>query len=147
MTDAGTIDELSPTSYLSTLNISSRRPAEDHRSRQRRKCPWKRIRWFTVDLFALIVRTDENNKQQYFVAFALREFIQCSFKRSGGDGIVASLPVIVPPLQRHAADEEEVLHGCRVLGIADLSTVVTILTGLEASRLVFNYCPWRPLSR
>jgi cullin-associated NEDD8-dissociated protein 1 len=57
---------------------------------------------------AIVSKLDENNKkQQYLLLSALREFIQCSFKRSGGDGIVTSLPVIVPPLERHAADDEE----------------------------------------
>jgi hypothetical protein len=76
--------------------------------------------------FALIVRTDENNKQR----FSLREFIQCSQAIWWGWDRCELL--CLPSAPR--SDEEEVLHGCRVLGIADLSTVVTILTGLEASR-------------
>jgi len=50
---------------------------------------------------------EENKKQQYLLLSALREFIRCSFQQSGGDGVAASLPVIVPALEVHFADEEE----------------------------------------
>lgn len=50
---------------------------------------------------------EENKKQQYLLLSALREFIRCSFKQSGGDSVATSLPVIVPPLKKHFSDEEE----------------------------------------
>lgn len=50
---------------------------------------------------------DENQKMQYLLLSALREFIQSSFRQSGGSGITPSIPIIVPPLERHCSDEEE----------------------------------------
>ena len=51
----------------------------------------------------------ENNseKKQYLLLSALRGFIQSSYQRSGGDGIAANLPMIMPHLENHASDEKE----------------------------------------
>lgn len=48
-----------------------------------------------------------NQKKQYLLLSALRQFIQCSYQKSGGEGIASSLPVILPHLERHSADSEE----------------------------------------
>ena len=57
----------------------------------------------------IIVNTlDENSqKKQYLLLSALREYIKCSFKQSGGEGIALSLPVILPHLEQHCKDKEE----------------------------------------
>jgi len=47
---------------------------------------------------------EENKKQQYLLLSALREFIH---RQAGGEGIASSLPVILPPLEKHCSDEEE----------------------------------------
>jgi cullin-associated NEDD8-dissociated protein 1 len=49
----------------------------------------------------------DNEKKQYLLLSALRGFIQCSYQQSGGDGIASSLPVLMPHLEKHAADNEE----------------------------------------
>ena len=56
-----------------------------------------------------IVEALENNsqKKQYLLLSALRAFIQCSYVQSGGDGVAASLPVIMPHLENHCSDTEE----------------------------------------
>lgn len=56
-----------------------------------------------------IVQALENNnqKKQYLLLSALRAFIQCSYQQSGGEGLAASLPVIMPHLENHCADTEE----------------------------------------
>jgi len=57
---------------------------------------------------AIVGKLDEDNKkQQYLLLTALREFIRCGFQQSGGESIAASLPIIVPPLEKHFSDEEE----------------------------------------
>ncbi|KAL3909672.1 MAG: hypothetical protein SGILL_007996, partial [Bacillariaceae sp.] len=57
----------------------------------------------------VIVEALEQNseKKQYLLLSALRGFIQCSYQQSGGEGIAASLPVIMPHLETHASDGEE----------------------------------------
>lgn len=57
----------------------------------------------------VIVNTlDENNqKKQYLLLSALREYIKCSFSQSGGEGVASSLPVILPHLELHCKDKEE----------------------------------------
>ncbi len=56
-----------------------------------------------------IVQALENNsqKKQYLLLSALRAFIQCSYQQSGGEGVAASLPVIMPHLENHCSDAEE----------------------------------------
>lgn len=62
----------------------------------------------TVFLPAIVEALEENNeKKQYLLLSALRGFIQSSYKQSGGEGIAASLPVIMPHLENHASDSEE----------------------------------------
>lgn len=57
---------------------------------------------------AIVSKLDEDNKkQQYLLLSALREFILSSDRESGGLGVASSLPVILPPLEKHCADEEE----------------------------------------
>jgi cullin-associated NEDD8-dissociated protein 1 len=60
-------------------------------------------------LQAIVGKLDEDNKkQQYLLLSALREFIQCSSRKSsGGQHIANSLSVIIPTLERHCSDEEE----------------------------------------
>jgi len=57
----------------------------------------------------IIVNTmdEKNQKKQYLLLSALREYIKCSFKQSGGEGIAASIPVILPHLELHCKDAEE----------------------------------------
>lgn len=62
----------------------------------------------SVYLPAIVNALEENNeKKQYLLLSALRGFIQSSYKQSGGDGIAASLPVIMPHLENHMSDTEE----------------------------------------
>ncbi|CAB9496167.1 Cullin-associated NEDD8-dissociated protein [Seminavis robusta] len=57
----------------------------------------------------VIVNTmdEKNQKKQYLLLSALREYIKCSFHQSGGDGIAPSLPVVLPHLEAHCKEEEE----------------------------------------
>jgi cullin-associated NEDD8-dissociated protein 1 len=60
-----------------------------------------------VLLPAIVDALEKNNqKKQYLLLSALREFIQCHLKTSG-DAIVPSVPVILPHLINHCADEQE----------------------------------------
>lgn len=62
----------------------------------------------SVFLPVIVNTLDENNqKKQYLLLSALREYIKCSFVQSGGEGIAASLPVILPHLEKHCKDKEE----------------------------------------
>jgi cullin-associated NEDD8-dissociated protein 1 len=62
----------------------------------------------SVFLPAIVDALEKNNqKKQYLLLSALREFIQCSYQQSGGEGIAASLPVIMPHLENHCSDAEE----------------------------------------
>jgi cullin-associated NEDD8-dissociated protein 1 len=82
---------------------------------------------------AIVSKLDEDNKkQQYLLLSALREFIQCSFKLSGGDGIVPSLPIIVPPLLVHGADEEE---GVRTMAAECLGSLTCLQPETMLKRL------------
>jgi cullin-associated NEDD8-dissociated protein 1 len=57
---------------------------------------------------AIVDALEKNNqKKQYLLLSALREFIQCSDSQKGGDGIASSLPVIMPHLENHCSDAEE----------------------------------------
>jgi len=60
-------------------------------------------------LQVIVSKLDEDKKkQQYLLLSALREFIQCNSRKSrSGEGISVSLPVIVPPLEKHCSEEEE----------------------------------------
>jgi cullin-associated NEDD8-dissociated protein 1 len=61
-----------------------------------------------VFLPAIVDALEQNTeKKQYLLLSALRGFIQCSYQQSGGEGIAASLPVILPHLETHASDAEE----------------------------------------
>lgn len=57
----------------------------------------------------VIVNTldEKNQKKQYLLLSALREYIKCSFVQSGGEGIASTLPVILPHLEQHCKDDEE----------------------------------------
>ena len=62
----------------------------------------------SVYLPAIVEALASNNqKKQYLLLSALRAFIQCSYLQAGGDGIAASLPVIMPHLENHCSDAEE----------------------------------------
>jgi cullin-associated NEDD8-dissociated protein 1 len=62
----------------------------------------------SVFLPAIVDALEQNSeKKQYLLLSALRGFIQCSYKQSGGEGIAASLPVIMPHLEKHSSDSEE----------------------------------------
>lgn len=62
----------------------------------------------SVFLPTIVEALEKNSeKKQYLLLSALRGFIQCSYLQSGGEGIAASLPVIMPHLENHAADGEE----------------------------------------
>lgn len=61
----------------------------------------------SVLLPAIVDALEKNNqKKQYLLLSALREFIQCHLQ-SGGDAIVPAVPVILPHLINHCVDEEE----------------------------------------
>mmetsp|Transcript_4617 Transcript_4617/g.7695 ORF Transcript_4617/g.7695 Transcript_4617/m.7695 type:complete len:1340 (-) Transcript_4617:522-4541(-) len=59
-------------------------------------------------LLPAMVSTLENSdqKKQYLLLSAIREFIQCQLK-TGGKGLSASIPVILPNLLNHTSDAEE----------------------------------------
>lgn len=62
----------------------------------------------SVFLPAIVQALEVNNqKKQYLLLSALRAFIQCSYQQSGGEGVAASLPVILPHLENHCSDAEE----------------------------------------
>lgn len=63
----------------------------------------------SIFLPAIVGKLDEENKkQQYLLLSALREYIQCSFRKSGdSQNIVNSLSVILASLEKHCSDEEE----------------------------------------
>lgn len=62
----------------------------------------------SVFLPVIVSSLDEKNqKKQYLLLSALREYIKCSFRQSGGEGIAASLPVILSHLERQCGDAEE----------------------------------------
>lgn len=60
-------------------------------------------------LQVIVSKLDEDKKkQQYLLLSALREFIQCSSRKSSiRNGIAETLPVFVPPLEKHCSEEEE----------------------------------------
>lgn len=61
-----------------------------------------------VFLPAIVQALESNSqKKQYLLLSALRAFIQCSYQQSGGAGVAASLPVIIPHLEKHCSDSEE----------------------------------------
>lgn len=64
-----------------------------------------------------------NQKKQYLLLSALREFIQCNDSRKGGDGISSSLPVIMPHLEKHCSDAEE---GVRTMVAECLGTLICV---------------------
>lgn len=62
----------------------------------------------SIFLPAIVQALESNNqKKQYLLLSALRAFIQCSYQQSGGEGVAASLPVIMPHLEHHCSDTEE----------------------------------------
>jgi cullin-associated NEDD8-dissociated protein 1 len=62
----------------------------------------------SVFLPAIVQALENNNqKKQYLLLSALRAFIQCSYQQSGGEGVAASLPVVMPHLEHHCSDTEE----------------------------------------
>jgi cullin-associated NEDD8-dissociated protein 1 len=63
----------------------------------------------SIFLPAIVGKLDEENKkQQYLLLSSLREYIQCSFCKSGhSQNIVNSLNVILVSLEKHCTDEEE----------------------------------------
>lgn len=83
---------------------------------------------------AIVGKLDEDNKkQQYLSLSALREFIQCSFRQAGGQGISASLPVIVPPLERHCSDDEE---GVRTMVAECMGSLTSLQPGIMLPKLL-----------
>lgn len=64
-------------------------------------------------LQVIVDKLDESNgKQQYLLLSALREFIQCTARKSDRSNIANSLAIFVPQLIKHCADEEE---GVRIM--------------------------------
>lgn len=62
----------------------------------------------SVFLPAIVDALEQNTeKKQYLLLSSLRGFIQCSYKQSGGEGIFASIEIIMPHLETHASDTEE----------------------------------------
>ncbi|KAG7369602.1 TATA binding TBP-interacting protein [Nitzschia inconspicua] len=62
----------------------------------------------SVFLPAIVDALEQNSeKKQYLLLSSLRGFIQCSYQQSGGEGISASLQVIMPHLETHSSDSEE----------------------------------------
>jgi cullin-associated NEDD8-dissociated protein 1 len=99
----------------------------------------------SVFLPAIVDALENNNqKKQYLLLSALREFIQCSYQQSGGESIVASLDVILPHLENHCSDEEEgvrtMVAGCMgsltcmqpALMLEKLQELVTTHSAIEA---------------
>lgn len=76
-------------------------------------------------LQAIVGKLDEDNKkQQYLLLSALREFIQCSSRKSScTQDMAGCLSVIIPTLERHCSDEEE---GVRTM-VAECLGSLTIL--------------------
>jgi cullin-associated NEDD8-dissociated protein 1 len=82
---------------------------------------------------AIVDALEKNNqKKQYLLLSALRGFIQCSYKQSGGDSIAASLPVIMPHLETHAADTEE---GVRTMVAECLGSLICMQPGPVLERV------------
>jgi cullin-associated NEDD8-dissociated protein 1 len=75
---------------------------------------------------------EENRKQQYILLSALREFIQSSFRMSGGEAISSSLPIIMPPLEKHFADNEE---GVRTMVAECMGSLAVVQPAIILQRL------------
>lgn len=75
-------------------------------------------------LLPSIVNTLESSdqKKQYLLLSALREFIQCQLK-DGSHGLAPSIPVILPHLLNHTADSEE---GARTMVAACLGSLTCV---------------------
>lgn len=85
-------------------------------------------------LQAIVTKLDEDNKkQQYLLLSALREFIQCSSRKSNNEGIVTSLPIIVTPLINHCSEEEE---GTRTMVAECLGSLVCLQPETTLPKLV-----------
>lgn len=62
----------------------------------------------SIFLPAIVSKLNESfKKQHYLLLSALREFIQCSSRKSNSEGIAKILDVIVPSLENHCSVEEE----------------------------------------
>ena len=74
----------------------------------------------------IIVKTldEKNKKKQYLLLSALREYIKCSYRQSGGEGIASTLPVILPHLEQHCRDAEE---GVRTM-VAECMGSLTVMS-------------------
>jgi cullin-associated NEDD8-dissociated protein 1 len=84
-------------------------------------------------LSTIVEKLEEGNKkQQYLLLSALREFIQSSFRMAGGEAISASLPTIVPPLEKHFADAEE---GVRTMVAECMGSLVVLQPATILKRL------------
>jgi len=87
----------------------------------------------SVFLPVIVDALEKNNqKKQYLLLSALREFIQCSDQKLGGEGIVSSLPVIMPHLENHCSDAEE---GVRTMVAECLGSLTCMQTGLMLEKL------------
>jgi cullin-associated NEDD8-dissociated protein 1 len=82
----------------------------------------------------VIVNTldDKNQKKQYLLLSALREYIKCSYRQSGGEGIAASLPVILPHLELHCRDAEE---GVRTMVAECMGSLTCMQPGAMLNKL------------
>eukprot|EP00980_Cylindrotheca_fusiformis_P030768 scaffold25410_cov117-Cylindrotheca_fusiformis.AAC.1 len=82
---------------------------------------------------AIVEALEKNNqKKQYLLLSALREFIQCNGSKRGGDSIASSLPVIMPHLEKHCADSEE---GVRTMVAECLGSLTCMEPALMLERL------------
>jgi cullin-associated NEDD8-dissociated protein 1 len=87
----------------------------------------------SVFLPAIVDALEKNNqKKQYLLLSALRGFIQCSYQQSGGEGVAASLPVIMPHLENHCSDAEE---GVRTMVAECLGSLTCMQPALMLEKL------------
>jgi cullin-associated NEDD8-dissociated protein 1 len=93
----------------------------------------------------VIVNTldEKNQKKQYLLLSALREYIKCSFRQSGGVGIASSLPVILPHLELHCKEEEEGVRTMVAECLGSLtcmqpSTMLMKLEAIQTSHVAIN---------
>lgn len=87
----------------------------------------------SIFLPAIVDALENNNqKKQYLLLSALREFIQSSYQQSGGEGVAAILPVIMPHLENHCADAEE---GVRTMVAECLGSLTCMQPALMLEKL------------
>jgi cullin-associated NEDD8-dissociated protein 1 len=80
-----------------------------------------------------------NQKKQYLLLSALKEFIQCSDQQQGGAGIVSSLPLIMPHLENHCSDAEEGVRNMVAECLGSLTCMQPALMLEKLSQIVSAY--------